>query len=156
MNKKGLILFIASAFVVAAASGLKYQTKSSSRSLASVSLDLPFANKDFYPEKIKIKDEISFDCKSFDDENKTVGLNSQVVMLKFKKCDTDQNKKIVGYRIINHSNGYEGQIFKEKLSNLSSNLTTDYIQLDAGNNLIELEISLIDGQKINKKIKINR
>ncbi len=153
MNKKALILFTVSAVVVlAAASGLQYQSKNKSRSVASVSQGLSFLKSGSVLKKVKIKDEISFDCEFFKDEVKKVSENSEVVMLKFKKCDTPKNKKIVGYKIVNQSNGYEGQIFQEKLTHLS----TDYMQLNLGENLIELEISLIDGQKINKKIKINR
>ena len=152
MNIKVIGAFIGGIFLVALASGVKYQNSAGQRAIASVAQSLPFAVNESVVKNLKIKEEFTASCDTLSDEIKTAAESSQVVMLKFKKCDTYLNKKAVSYAIKNISNGYDGQIFQEK----SSHLSTDYIQLQNGENVIELQISLIDGQIINKKIKINR
>lgn len=156
MSIKVVGAFLGGIFLVALASGVKYQNSVGQRAIASVAEALPFSMNESVVKNLKIKEEFSVNCDSLAEEVKTAAESSQVVMLKFKKCDTYLNKKAVSYTIKNITNGYDGQIFKQKLARMPANLSSDYIQLQTGENIIELQISLNDGQKINKKIKINR
>lgn len=158
MNKKLVLscLFglsgLMAAFVAVAA--VKYQ-QSPVRVIASISAELPFAIKNEDLKLPKIKEELSLNCRSTQDESHALAQTSQVVILKFSECQNFSKNKAVSYNIKNSTNGYQGHIFTQK-TKASSTLSTDYIQLEAGENIIEFEIRLNDGQKLNKKIKINR
>lgn len=111
----------------------------------------------------KVKEELSVSCDVKDTAVKTVSLSSQVVRIKFTDCH-HFSKKAPLYSVKNLTNGYDGQVFKSQEAkskgrapaSVSTQVSTDYIQLQSGENIIELEISLNDGQKLNKKITINR
>ncbi len=158
MNKKLLISYflgvsgVLVAFVAVAA--VKYQ-QSPVRAIASISAELPFAIKSESIKAVSIKEELSLNCDSTIDESHSLAEASQVVILKFEQCRRFAKNKTVAYNIKNMTNGYQGQIFTES-SRVANGLSTDYIQLEAGENIIEFEIRLNDGQKLNKKIKINR
>ena len=111
----------------------------------------------------KIKDEISVSCDSNEELIESLAPSFQVIRIKFTDCNHFAKKSAL-YSIKNLTNGYDGQVFKSLSSSVkgrgpastSMQLSTDYIQLENGTNIIDLEISLNDGQKINKKIRINR
>lgn len=123
------------------------------RSIASLGdIASPFSVVDAAEELKKIKEELVLGhCDQLQNENKKVSPDSQLVIFKMSHCDHYEGKKVVSYNMRNISNGYAAEIFKNK-----NNLSTDYIQIQSGENIIEFEISLNDGQKISKKIKISR
>lgn len=153
MKRRNVILGLSAVSVIALGIALaSYQKNSPTRALASIAKEFPIFTKVSPAKILKIKEQLQVACDSVRDEVQMVSNDSQMVMLKFKKCSSFMKKKAISYKVKNSTNGYQGQIFSEKLARL----TTDYIQLDHGPNIIELEISLNDGQKINKKIIINR
>lgn len=164
MNAKSVVFtLVGLSVVVLSVAAAQYHKKTPTRTIASLYSEFPFSiNEPMGLKSAKIKEELSLNCGQSFDQAMTLSESSQVVMLKFKKCDSYMNKKAVAYSVKNTTNGYQGQIFKDKFNsgikkNLSaSSFSTDYIQLESGENIIELQISLNDGQKINKKIKINR
>lgn len=150
MTKRNVVLILSTVTVLIGTAATRYTKDGTSRTMASLSSEFPFSLSEPVIKPAKIKEELALSCEG--DETQNLADSSQVVMLKFKKCDSFLNKKAVAFNIKNTTNGYQGHIFKEKSARLSS----DYIQLDNGENIIEFEIRLNDGQKINKKIKINR
>ncbi len=139
------------------------------RSISSVADVIPY----FDPSRKtatteKVKEEFSIRCDQQGNLMMPVSATSQVVRIKFTDCDR-LSKKAPLYSIKNLTNGYDGQVFKSseapsfqrgpasvRPARSTVQLSTDYIQLQSGENILELEISLNDGQKINKKITIIR
>lgn len=78
-------------------------------------------------------------------------VSSGHVILKFSRCNSTitEMKKI---ELVNKTNGYNAQLFKLNKAELNS----DFIQLDEGENQLEFEISLNDGQKKLQILKIQR
>lgn len=140
-------------------------SEAKTRSMASVAEAIPYFEQQ--PQQPaaqqKVKEEFSVSCDAKDTVVKSVAATSQVVRIKFTDCH-QFTKKAPLYAIKNLTNGYDGQVFKNQITSsrgrmpasTSLQLSTDYIQLQNGENIIELEISLNDGQKLNKKITINR
>jgi hypothetical protein len=96
---------------------------------------------------IENKSTIMFDCAK---ENQTAKVYSQLVYIKFQNCLT--RHKIEDYKLVNETNLYMAQFFKPSASLVS----TDFIQLARGENILKFEISPNDEQKITKTIKIER
>lgn len=138
-------------------------SRAQTRSISSVTEVLPYFDSHTLPETQKVKQEISLSCNLNEEDVGANLVSSQVIRIKFSDCNHFAKKQAL-YKIKNLTNGYDGQVFKSLGSNTkgrgpastSMQLSTDYIQLENGMNIIELEISLNDGQKLNKKIKINR
>lgn len=154
--KRNVIIVLGGLSVALAVTATRYQKQMPNRGIAALSSEFPFTINEPVVKAAKIKEELLVSCDLAGDEARTLADSSQVVMLKFKKCDSYSNKKAVSYAIKNATNGYQGHVFSGKVASQSAQLSTDYIQLDNGENIIEFEIRLNDGQKINKKIKINR
>ncbi|MBC7458409.1 MAG: hypothetical protein H7235_09035 [Bdellovibrionaceae bacterium] len=163
MNKKRVALYLGGVLVMAMVMAVPFYkySEARTRTMASVAEAQPAAPK-------KVKEEISVNCDVKESIIKYVSQSSQVVRIKFTDCH-HFSKKAPLYAIKNLTNGYDGQVFENQESEVksrrpasagrtspSTQLSTDYIQLQSGENLIELEISLNDGQKLNKKITINR
>jgi hypothetical protein len=167
MNKKRIALYLGGVLVMAVAMAVPFHrySEARTRSMASVAEAIPyFEQKPQQPAAPqKVKEEFSVSCDAKEAVAKIVSASSQVVRIKFTDCH-HFSKKAPLYAIKNLTNGYDGQVFKSQETkskgrmpaSASSQLSTDYIQLQSGENIIELQISLNDGQKINKKITINR
>ncbi len=150
--------------VVVAVPFRKY-SEAKTRSMSSVAEAIPYFEQP--PQQPaapqKVKEEFSISCDTNDAVVKSISVSSQVVRIKFTDC-RQLLKKAPLYAVKNLTNGYDGQVFKSQESKSKGRmpasttwqLSTDYIQLQSGENIIELQISLNDGQKINKKITINR
>ncbi len=166
MNKNRFALYLGGIFLLAVVMTVTFHKYSEARTrgLASEVDSISF----FEPQQAasvpqKVKEEFSASCNSTDEIVKSVSESSQVVRIMLTDCQ-QYSKKSPLYSIKNLTNGYDGQIFNAQNTNskarmpanTSTQLSTDYIQLQNGENIIELEISLNDGQKINKKIIINR
>ncbi len=155
MNKKAVLLLVLTMGVAAGAAMVYGYKPHVSRGIASINGSVSYESGSVMvpSEEIKkIKEELSInDCNQLTEEKKTVSNDSQLIIFKINQCERIQGKKVVGYAMKNISNGYEAQIFKNR-----KNISTDYIQIQNGENTLELEISLNDGQKISKKIKIER
>jgi hypothetical protein len=166
MNKNRVALYLGGVFLltVVMAVALHRNSDARTRGLASESDSISY----FEPQQPasaqpKVKEEFSASCNSKEDIVKSVPESSQVVRIKFTDCQ-QFSKKSPLYAVKNLTNGYDGQVFRDQNinsksrmpANTSTQLSTDYIQLQNGENIIELEISLNDGQKINKKIRIHR
>ncbi len=139
-------------------------SEAKTRSIASVAT-LPYFEQQPAQAEVqqKVKEELTVACDANEPIVKTVLTSSQVVRIKFTDCH-QFNKKAPLFAVKNLTNGYDGHIFKNQTmsskgrmpASASLQLSTDYIQLQSGENIIELEISLNDGQKLIKKITINR
>lgn len=138
------------------------------RSISSVAEAIPYFDPSRKSAALeKVKEEFSVRCDEQENLMMPVSATSQVVRIKFTDCD-QLGKKAPLYSVKNLTNGYDGQVFKSfetssaqrrpasGSSRSTVQLSTDYIQLQSGENVIELQISLNDGQKINKKITIIR
>ena len=90
---------------------------------------------------------VTFDC---DKQNQSTQLYSAQVFIKFENCQIKQ--KISDYKLINQTNQYMAQIFRPS----AGLITTDFIQLARGENILKFEISLNDKQKKTQIIKIQR
>lgn len=167
MNKKRVALYLGGILVMAVAMAVPFHkySEARTRSIASVAQAIPYFEQG--PQQPaapqKVKEEFSVNCDVKDSVVKSVSPSSQVVRIKFVDCQ-HFSKKAPLFSIKNLTNGYDGQIFASQVAksksrmpaSTSMQLSTDYIQLQSGENIIELEISLNDGQKLNKKITINR
>lgn len=167
MNKKRFALYLGGVLVMAVAMAVPFRkySEARTRSMASVAEAIPYFEKQ--PQQPaapqKVKEEFSVSCDAKDAVIKSVSESLQVVRIKFTDCH-QFSKKAPLYAVKNLTNGYDGQVFKSQESkskgrmpaSMTSQISTDYIQLESGENIIELQISLNDGQKINKKITINR
>lgn len=163
MNKKRVALYLGGILVMAVAVSvsLRKYSEAQTRSMASVDESVSYFEQPAAQQKVK--EELSVSCDEVEEVVKTVAATSQVVRIKFTECHQFA-KKAPLYTVKNLTNGYDAQVFKNQVSvvkgrmpaSSSLQLSTDYIQLQNGENIIELEISLNDGQKINKKITISR
>ena len=84
---------------------------------------------------------------------KSASVSSNHVILKLMKCSTS----IHGFRIthvdlVNKTNGYIAQVFRLN----HDEFTSDFIQLEKGQNNLEFKFSLNDGQKKTQILKIDR
>lgn len=73
------------------------------------------------------------------------------VILKLSQCK-DFVGPVKSISLVNQTNGYNAQLFKVGKSELNS----DFIQLDPGDNELKFEFSLNDGQKKSHVVKILR
>lgn len=83
---------------------------------------------------------VSFPCDE-KSQNVQKSTRDQFIMLNVSLCENDSVARIVS--LINKTNGFKAQIFKMS----DKNFRTDFIQLNKGINLIELETVPKDGQK---------
>lgn len=171
MKRKYVVLCLVGASIIAVILALPLSRSSQlkTRSISSVAEVIPYFDLSRKSATLeKVKEEFSVRCDQQENLMMPVSATSQVVRIKFTDCD-QLIKKAPLYSIKNLTNGYDGQVFKSsetpsvqrgpasaRPSRSSVQLSTDYIQLQSGENVIELQISLNDGQKINKKITITR
>lgn len=99
---------------------------------------------------LRVKSELNFNCNNSNME--TVSAKSEMVMLKFSKCENFNPEKIAAIEVRNITNGYQGKVFKSG----TKNLVSEYLQLRPGENLVRLQIRLNGGQTSQKLIKINQ
>lgn len=165
MNKKRIALYLSGILLLYVVLGMTFHKNSQARtrSIASVVEVIPYFEPPVATTQQKVKDEVSVSCLDVQEIIKPISETSQVVRIKFNNCEGYLTKKKALFKVKNLSNGYDGQVFKpapkvksRSPASASTPLSTDYIQLQGGENIIELEISLNDGQKIHKKIKIIR
>ena len=165
MNKKRVAIYLGGVLAMAVAMAVPFHrySEAKTRSMASVAQAIPYFEQQQSSVPQKVKEEISVNCDVKEPLIKSVSESLQVVRITFVDCQ-HISKKAPLFSIKNKSNGYDGQIFASHATkskgrmpaSASMQLSTDYIQLQSGENIIELEISLNDGQKLNKKITINR
>ncbi len=165
MDKKRVALCLGGLLLLTGVLAVSFHknTEARTRSISNVAEALPYFKQQQPTVQQKVKEEFSVSCLTQEEVIKTVAASSQVLRIKFTDCPAYVKKSAL-YAVKNLTNGYDAQVFKsQSLSSKSrrpashiTQLSTDYIQLQSGENIIELQISLNDGQKINKKIRINR
>ncbi len=96
---------------------------------------------------VAVSKTIDFDCSQ---QNQVAKIASAQVFIKFKHCDSKQ--KNAEFKLVNQTNKYMAQIFRPSYDLI----TTDFIQLARGENILKLEISLNGEQKKTQIIKIDR
>lgn len=90
---------------------------------------------------------ISIDCQA---TNSVQAVDTEQVFIKFENCD--ELPITAELKLINTTNQYMAQLFHP----MKGAITTDFIQLAKGENILKFEISLIDKQKKTQIIKIDR
>jgi hypothetical protein len=165
MNKKRVALYLGGVLLLTAVMAVSFYKNSEARTrtIATVAEAIPYFEQEQPAEQQKVKEEFSVSCGAEEEVVKSVAFSSQVLRIKFTDCPV-YAKKSAFYVVKNLTNGYDAQVFKIQSqdsksrmpANQSTQLSTDYIQLQSGENIIEFEISLNDGHKVIKKIRINR
>ncbi len=91
----------------------------------------------------EVKNELVSVTLPCTDDAKKIQKNSrdQLIMLNLNLCETDKAAQSVS--MTNKTNGFKAQIFKMS----AKNFRTDFIQLNKGLNILEIESILKDGQK---------
>ena len=112
-----------------------------------------FGDEQVVKKAIPFQTSLKLNCQDVFVENKgsSASVSSDHVILKLSECAKLWNN-VKNVQLINKSNGYNAQLFKLSAAELNS----DFIQLDKGENQLEFEISLNDGQKRSQFFKINR
>jgi len=125
---------------------------------------IPSVNKDLLVSEAVIKQVVAFETDlkvtCFDllsDRMKSASVSSNHVVFKLGKCgssDSIKNHKtsVLSIDLTNKTNGYKAHMFN--LNN--SDFNSDFIQLENGENLMEFNFSLNDGQKKTQIFKIDR
>lgn len=113
-----------------------------------------FFSLDEIKKPVPFETTLKLDCQELFVENSkysSASVSSDHVILKLSQCGEaiGQIKKI---ELMNKTNGYNAQLFKLNKAEFNS----DFIQLDEGDNQLEFEISLNDGQKKSQIFKIKR
>lgn len=135
-------------------------SKNQKRSLASInkaesSLIQPlniFADEP--AKKIVFETTLKMSCEEiFEDKFglKQLNVNSNHITLKMTNC-FNQSNQASHLKLLNQTNGYSAQLFKIN----KTDANTDFIQLENGDNILQFEISLNDGQKKMQTLKIHR
>lgn len=123
------------------------------RSVASIYQQTISVNDEVTSSKKIVKEIVRINCeslkKSTGSQSRNLASTSEVVMLQFENCSQQEFQNL---KIKNANNGYQAEVFK----NNKKIVSTDFIQLNAGNNVLELEYRLNPEQKINHQLKIQR
>lgn len=127
------------------------------RSIASLYQESNDENKDLLENKVK--QVIVLNCEKMKNGDliqgqpvqvllfKKVSKQTQMLMIKFDKCS---EQKFRGFKVKNKKNGYEAEIFKSNKKIVS----TDFMQLDSGDNTFLIQYSLKPEQKFIQELKI--
>jgi len=147
--------------------------KKSLRGVASINpmktVNIGDAEKDLR-EIVQFETELKLNCKDLLKTNySSASVSSNHVMLKLGKCtrhdlaqafrdsiksgqDRVRVYELKDVDLMNVTNGYKAQLFKQGDESINS----DFIQLDKGENVLEFNIRLNDGQTKTQIFKINR
>jgi hypothetical protein len=123
------------------------------RSVASIYEQTLNGNNDSTSAKKIVKEVLRINCESLKNkvssQLRNIASTSEVVMIQFENCS---QKEFQNLKIKNANNGYQAEVFR----NNKKIVSTDFIQLNAGNNILEFEYRLNPEQKINHQLKIQR
>ncbi|MFN3454741.1 MAG: hypothetical protein ACK41T_07230 [Pseudobdellovibrio sp.] len=119
-------------------------------SIAQSDQQLDFFNGDKIKTPVSFQSSLQLKCSDMVKGHLSQqSISAQHLTFKLVECDLKEVSKIA---MVNKTNGYSVQLFKISRSHMSS----DFIQLERGENQFEIEISLISGQKKLQSFKITR
>lgn len=125
----------------------------SGRSPASIK-PVEFVNDNHKVAVKPFETTLKLDCQELFSEHAiktSASVSSDHVILKVSNC-SHALSQLKNIDLVNKTNGYNAQLFKLNKAELNS----DFIQLDKGENQLQFEISLNDGQKKQQIFKIQR